>query len=150
MIVDRFEQWPLYAGLDGPFVRAFHFIESLLPGDLSPRNIEVDGDKMYSFIAEYTTKSPEKALWESHKKYIDICYIISGREIMEWAPADFLKQKGDYDPEKDIIFYDKTPGSPVGLSPGLFTINFPQDGHKPGCWFDGEDKLRKIVVKIKV
>jgi len=34
---------------------------------------------------EYQTKPREQGIWEAHRKYIDVQYMIQGSELMGWA-----------------------------------------------------------------
>ncbi|MCK7521454.1 MAG: YhcH/YjgK/YiaL family protein [Ignavibacteriales bacterium] len=66
---------------------------------------DIDGDKLYSPVSEYMTKNEEDAKYEAHRKYIDIQYVASGKELIGVAP---VSQMGEiltpYDETKDVEF----------------------------------------------
>jgi len=131
--------------------KAFDFLKSndLLKLDL--KRYDIDGDNLYATVSEYLTKNEEDARYEEHQKYIDIQYVVSGKELIGVAPET---QKRDvlepYDPGKDIEFMTVSDGQNLNATPALFFIFFPSDLHRPGLK-DGENaQVRKIVVKVRV
>ena len=44
--------------------------------------VEIEGKTIYSKLEKYTTKSVNEIMMEGHKKYIDIQYVISGKELI--------------------------------------------------------------------
>jgi YhcH/YjgK/YiaL family protein len=109
-----------------------------------------DPDKeVYAMVSEYETKNPEDARFESHQQYIDLQYIISGKEIIGWTNDKNLKVISPYSETKDITFYDFDGGTLLPASPDNYFIFFPDDIHKPCIKTKGSDKVRKVVVKIK-
>jgi len=131
--------------------KAFSFLKTSDLQGLELKRYDIDGDNLYAPVSEYLTKNEEDAKYEAHRKYIDIQYIINGKELMGVAP---LSQKKDilepYDSAKDIEFLTVTGGENYLALPGRFFIFFPEDAHRPGLK-DGENSpVRKIVVKVKV
>lgn len=106
-------------------------------------------DDVYATISEYETKNPEDANFESHRKYIDLQYIVSGKEMIGLTNDTGLHVISSYDETKDIAFYDFNGGKLLFASPAHYFIFFPQDRHKPCLKIGEQDKVRKIVVKIK-
>ena len=102
-------------------------------------------------VQEYDTAPSTEKRFESHLRYIDIQYIVDGKERMLHAAADTLKVDTPYNDEKDVAFYtDPEVSSSCLLLPGHFAIFFPADGHKPGVMAGGRDAVRKVVVKVRV
>ena len=62
----------------------------------------------YVLIQSYTTKLRNTAKYESHEKYYDIQYVISGKEIISIIPVEKLTIAQEYDAEKDITFYENS------------------------------------------
>ena len=131
--------------------KAFGFLKTSYLQDLELKRYDIDGDNLYALVSEYLTRNEEDAIYEAHRKYIDIQYIINGKELMGVAP---MSQKKDilapYDPERDVEFLTVTSGENQMALPGRFFIFFPEDAHRPALK-DGENSpVRKIVVKVKV
>ena len=57
------------------------------------------------------------------------------------------EQKGDYNPEKDVLFYNDPPEMHFGLRDRQFAILFPEDVHAPMI---GEGMIKKLVIKVKI
>lgn len=108
------------------------------------------GDSMFANVMEYETVDRPGARYESHRKYIDLQYTISGSELIEWSLARTLRPDGNYDAEKDLQFYLPSDSKTlVHMLPSHFGIFFPQDAHMPKLR-NGTDKLvYKLVVKIQ-
>lgn len=108
-------------------------------------------DHIYANVEEYTTKSRNSARFESHRKYIDIQYIISGSEKIIVDDVKELETMEKYVPDRDIAFYyDRGKGKEYELQEGDFLILYPEQGHMPCISIDEEDPqhVKKIVFKI--
>lgn len=44
---------------------------------------EIDGDRLFVNIVEYTTTTPEERFWEAHKNYLDVHVMIHGNEQID-------------------------------------------------------------------
>ncbi len=114
--------------------------------------VELDGQRMFAMIQEMESDDVENRKAESHEKYVDIQYSISGGERIGYAVLDEEAiVKTDMRPDKDVIFYE-TPQAEtfVEFKPGTFAIFFPTDIHRPGCLLKQKETIRKVVVKIHV
>ena len=131
--------------------KAFIFLKTNDLTALELKRHDIDGDNLYAPVSEYLTKNEEDARYEAHQKYIDIQYVVSGKELIGVAP---MSQKKDvleaYDSTKDIEFLTVTGGENLPALPDRFFIFFPDDAHRPGLK-DGENSpVRKVVVKVKI
>jgi YhcH/YjgK/YiaL family protein len=131
--------------------KAFNFLKSHDLSNMEVKRYDIDGDNLYAPISEYITKNPEDAKYEAHQKYIDIQYVISGKELIGIAPASKLKEVlAPYDASKDVELMSVDGGVNHNADPGKFFILFPDDLHSPGLK-DGENSpVRKVVVKVKI
>lgn len=107
-------------------------------------------DDVFATVSEYTTKNPEAALYESHQQYIDLQYIIDGKEYIGLTHDTSIPVSSPYNKEKDIAFYNFTGGTLLMATPETFFIFFPDDRHRPCIKIDENSKVKKIVLKIKV
>jgi len=152
MIVDNLSNSKMYYGLSNKFEKAFDFIKKTIEENLPVGKYEIDGTEVYGLVQEYTSKTEEQGKFEGHRKYIDIQYIISGIETIEVIDISKAKANTEYNNVKDIEFYDNNEktGSVV-LEDGEYAILYPNDIHKPGLAFKGENSpVKKIVVKVKI
>jgi YhcH/YjgK/YiaL family protein len=130
--------------------KAFAFLKSADLETIAPGKYVVDGDNVFISVTEGPTKDPEAARWEAHKKYIDIQYVIKGKEKMGVVPIEKAVVTVNFDTTKDIGFYtapDKD-SEYYEASSKAFLIFFPNDVHRPGIKVAGFDATKKLVVKI--
>ncbi len=107
-------------------------------------------DDVYITVSEYTTKNIEDADYESHKKYIDLQYIVSGEELIGLTRnQQMLKVISPYAEEKDIEFYEYNGGDLLSATPDRYFIFFPKDIHRPCIKMKENSIVKKVVVKIK-
>ena len=76
--------------------------------------------------------------------------LLSGEEIIGYAPALGLKAAGEFDESKDIVFFESV--AEIGrtlLTPGMFAVYFPHDAHAPGISAGAACAVKKVVIKIR-
>jgi YhcH/YjgK/YiaL family protein len=151
MIIDRIENHDQYP-LGKLWNTAFEFLKTVTPETACGKTI-LDGDNLFVMVDSYETKSRSAVKLETHRKYIDIQYMISGEETHEVFPANELTVSEPYPPEKDAQFYQvpKSHRTCINLQPGDFAVYFPQDAHLP-CLTTGNNPqvIKKVVVKIAI
>jgi YhcH/YjgK/YiaL family protein len=149
MIIDRLENWEHYHF--GPaWKRAFEFLMTLTPG-AEVKKYSLQGEEIFAQVASYETRTPETAVLETHRKYVDIQTVLSGSEKMECFSREGLAVDTPYDESKDAEFYKCSSPGPtrIDLSPGTFVMLYPQDAHMPGLMIEEKPELiKKVVVKI--
>ena len=130
--------------------QAFHFLKSANLKDLPLGKQELEGEHLFVSVAEYYGKQKPDALYESHKKYIDIQYVIEGEEIMGLTTLDKVAVRDPYNEAKDIAFYDFDGGDYLKATPENFFMFFPEDVHRPSITTGDSVLIKKIVVKILI
>lgn len=111
------------------------------------------GCLMYANLDRYETKPAEICYPEAHKRYVDVQYVVSGREYLGWCIKNpDLQVREEYDEKRDIMFYEGlVPESVCVLEPGDFVILEPRDVHRPcGMVGDKPEPVTKVVVKVCV
>jgi biofilm protein TabA len=95
-----------------------------------------------------TTAAESTAKFECHNAHIDIQVCISGKETIGWKPrGTCVAQRGEYNPEKDVLFYEDAPDMFFGLTDAQFAIFYPEDVHAPMI---GDAAIKKLVIKVKI
>ena len=90
----------------------------------------------------------EKVELEAHRRYIDIHVPLKSEETIGWAPVSALKHpRGEYDPEKDVLFYGDAANRLLHVKVGQMAVFFPDDAHAPNI---GLGNHRKLCIKIPV
>ncbi len=149
MIVDTLKNNKLYISMHPDFKKAFNFLEACSKEFPSVGRHIIDGDRIFALVQEYETTSAESNLWEAHRKYIDIQFILSGRELIGYSNIDHVSDFTPYNDEKDCILATKADHAVfIDMLPEYFTILYPSDVHKPKCIADQKIPVRKIVVKV--
>lgn len=111
--------------------------------DLLPDNM------MFCLVQEMGTEPAGQRRAESHLNYVDIQYLLSGRETIGVARAHPEHVTVEERREHDIVFYQHTVNeSMISLTPGMFAVFFPHDVHRPCCDTQRTSFLRKAVIKI--
>ncbi len=151
MILDTLEQSTAYEAISPRFAPAFNFLRQMsdrFPVGRHP----IDGDDVYAMVQSFATTDVTTRNYEAHRHYIDIQYLISGRETIYWAPLPKLTEVlMPYDAAKDAALFGLVPeGVPIAVRPGQFAIFFPEDGHIPGCIHETPCELYKVVVKVRI
>lgn len=150
MVLDTFKYKESYLSMNSRFITAFRFIEQCILHSPVAGRYELDGEKVYAMVQEYTTKPSQEVQWESHRRYIDIQFILSGQEIIESANISKMPEGTLYNSEKDYYKCSGVEGSPLLLNTNSFAIFFPQDMHK-ACVMAGEPApVKKIVIKVAI
>ena len=131
--------------------KAFKFLKESDLQNMELKRYDLDGNNLYVLLSEYMSKNEEDARYEAHRKYLDIQYVVSGKELIGIAPLAQMKDILEpYSEVKDIMFMTVNPGTNYKAMPDRFFIFFPEDLHRPGLK-DGENSpVRKAVVKVKI
>lgn len=146
MIVDSLKNYKNYVGLHPRFAKAFEYLLKADFATLADGRNEIDGDEMFLMMNRTELKKPEDALLEVHNRYIDIQLVIEGTETFGWKErSELTAPREEFNPEKDIQFFDDTPGTFYTLHEGQISIYFPEDGHAPQI---GKGPITKCIVKV--
>lgn len=150
MVFDHIERWRKY--FSGPIWEcAFEFLENIGP-DAEEGYTKLRGDDVFSRVMSYPTRTPEDAIIESHRDYIDIQMALVNAEGIHWFPTDSLEPEAAYDTENDRILYhhpDYVPAR-IDVHPRTFAVLFPDDAHMPQLIVnDTPGDVKKVVVKVK-
>lgn len=99
----------------------------------------------------YLTTTPDKAIIESHKSYIDFQLLIEGQELMETAHVQKLEVKSPYQKEKDlIVFHESSELQLLKMKTWDYAVFFPEDAHRSTLQYPSEMLVRKVVIKIPI
>lgn len=130
-------------------------VEFLLREDaryLEDGKYEIDGDRVFAMVQRYATAEVNPPKFEAHRKYIDVQCIMSGAEVIGWAPLGAMAVTEKYDAAKDVCFgfVPEASWSPVTLCAGELAVLYPEDAHAPKLPSGNPSQVEKIVVKVAV
>jgi YhcH/YjgK/YiaL family protein len=148
MIIDRIDNAHLYYAVNIKFKWVFDYLHQIDADTIPVGKYEIDGENMYALVQQYNTKLKEQGVWEAHRRYIDLQYVVQGVEGIGYANINHLRQ-GDYESSKDFLPL-RGEGDLVILHGGSFVILMPEDAHMPGMAIISPAPVRKIVIKISV
>jgi YhcH/YjgK/YiaL family protein len=148
MIIDTLANAGKYVAMHKRFAKAFEFIASQDLNAIEPGKYGIDGTDLHASVSLKDGVKQADAKFEAHNNYIDIQVCPSGTEQLGWKPRNTCTQpKGEYNTEKDVIFYNDQPDTYFQLQAGQFAIFFPEDVHAPMI---GEGPIKKLVLKVKL
>jgi len=132
------------------FKKAIEFLRRPDIHNMADGRVDIDGQHVFALVQRYETIKTDAPKFEYHRKYIDIQYIVSGKEVIGWAPAEGMTITEAYDMEKDICFgtVPKEEITPVYLQAGQLAVFYPEDGHAPKLAAGAPSHVVKIVVKV--
>ncbi|MFO7542376.1 MAG: YhcH/YjgK/YiaL family protein [Thiobacillus sp.] len=148
MILSTLAEADRWLALHPLFASAFDFLRHTDLNGLEPGKHPVQGEQMFVIVEACAGRTRAEAKLECHRRFIDIQLVLEGVDEMGWKPvAACLDPATDYDPARDIRFFNDTPSSWVATPPGSFCVFFPEDAHAP---LVSTGMIRKVVVKIAV
>ena len=148
MIFDTIEHIDTYKGIHPGVFKGLEILRDTDFSVLENKRYYVDGEKLFFFLTTYETQLVNDTP-EAHIKYIDIQCLLYGKEQMNVGALEDMTNEVLPRPEGDIRFYHG-PTDTVTLCPGKFAVLFPGDTHAPNIAVDKPEKVRKVVVKVKV
>ena len=149
MVLDSLKNSAAYYGLSPRIKQAFELFAQVDWTKAEAGVHELDGRTIFANVQVRGLKTKEEAKLEVHDKYIDIQILVEGaEEAFGWADRSTLvAPKGEFNAEKDILFFDDAPQTYYTMRPGQFTILLPEDAHAP---LVGEGEIRKVILKVLV
>ena len=153
MIFDNIKNAAKFYFFGERFKKGFEFILNNDLKSLKCGKYEI-ADGVFANVQELETKLPHLAKFEAHREYIDIQYVISGCERMDFSFIDNFVGEISYDEQKDVEFLslrdDVLSANTINVKTGEFAVFFPYDVHAPMLSPDSAcEKIKKVIVKIK-
>ena len=148
MIVDQLQNTSMYYHISDRIKTALRYLQETDLVATAPGRYDIAGDDVFVMIQEYDSKPEEEVAWEAHRLYLDVQYVVSGKENMGFANTGRL-QAGEYDGENDFLPLEGE-GDFIEMRAGTFMILAPQDAHRPGVAVTGPQPVKKAVVKVRI
>ena len=151
MIIDHLANAAKYTSLHPLFAQAFEYINSIDLATIEDGKYEI-ADGLKAIVSDKAGKTAEESIakFECHDKNIDIQLCIRGKETIGYKPRNTCTApKGEYNPEKDVMFYGDAPDMYFQLTNNQFGIFYPEDVHAPMIDADGQP-IKKLVIKVRI
>jgi len=110
---------------------------------------EIDGDRLFVNVVEYTTTTAEERFWEAHRQYLDLHLMLRGTEQIDLNFIQNMDVK-DFVEKDDFLPMDGEKNSSVILRDGDFLICYPSDGHRTAVAVDEPETIKKAIFKIRI
>ena len=152
MIVYKLTEFAKNPNLSPRMRKAVDFLLKPETAALPDGTYQIEGRNIYAQVQTYVTTNPSKILYEAHKKYVDLQYIVEGMETIYCLNLEDIRIVRPYDEKYDICFgLPRTEeGVPLKLNAGDMSVFFPEHAHAPKLLLSGSHRVKKIVIKIAV
>ena len=119
------------------------------------QNLEVGkyelGDGCYVAVSEYESKQCGEIVYEAHRAYLDIQFLLYGKESIFLTDKNSAVCTREYDFENDYALYASEKGDEKILKAGELMVLYPEDLHSPcHATDDIPCKVKKFVFKIVI
>jgi YhcH/YjgK/YiaL family protein len=150
MITDTLSNADLYCSTNSWLKKSFEYLKTISKD--TPVGAYEIAPGLMAHVSEYETTPQFKYGWETHKKYIDIQFCLTGKEYIKWMPlSEKLSPTIEYDEAKDRTFYDcNGEQALITVKEDVFALFFPEDAHAPQIMIEKPEKVKKVVIKVPV
>lgn len=131
---------------------AFEFLNTKDLLNMKPGKYVIDSGNVTAEISEGPAKDIKDVQWEAHRDFNDLQYVIQGKARMGVASVDDNSAvvTVPYSPDNDIMHFSNDEGQYYDADPGTFFIFSPQEMHRPAIKVPGSNKIKKVVIKVRV
>lgn len=120
------------------------------PQEQAPGRVELRGDDIFMNVMQFATQSSTEKKAEQHEQYIDIQWLLTGEERIQFGVADSARQCEEMHVEEDYqLCREIADCQTITLRPGMFAVFMPGEPHKPGCSVGEPQEIKKVVVKVR-
>ena len=128
--------------------KAIEYLKNTNFNNLPDGKINIDNE-IWANLQTYYTK--EDALFEAHRKYIDIQFMLAGQEKISVCDYKNCTTEIAYDEDKDIEVLTANSWDDIEMKTGDFLILYPENAHKPSISINNDvHHVRKLVIKVPV
>ena len=110
---------------------------------------EIDGERLFVNIVEYTTTAAKERFWEAHRKYLDVHVMLHGTEQIDLNFIQNMDVK-EFVEKDDFLPMDGEKNSSVVLRDGDILICYPSDGHRTAVAVEEPEKIKKAIFKVRI
>ena len=152
MVFDSIENAKYYYGLGKGIETALKYFESFDPADYVNERVYLDGENVFVNRPIYETAPNPAPLFEAHREYIDVMFVVEGEEKFYVKPVERLAHiTQQYDPKGDALLARLEDDAAAFRFPkGYFCIFMPQDAHCPAQMWDKPVQVKKMIAKVKM
>lgn len=149
MIYGNDKQLSKFSFLEDKIQVCFEYLKSHNFNEMELGRYEIDGSNIYMNLDEYTTTTIDNRIWEAHKNYLDIHYMVTGAEQMDFSFLENMTQT-EYRTESDLMILTGNADGSAILKAGDFMICYPDDVHRTAVQVGEPALVRKAVFKVRL
>lgn len=148
----------IYAGMDTDrsiypkaIQQALTFLAEHDIAGMAPGKYPIMGDKMFAVVVDVQLAETENVKPEAHRTYIDVQYWPERATRFGIFPLSEQSVAVEEHPENDVWYYQAEPDESFLIGrPNHFAVFFPDDVHRPDLCVQGNETIRKCVVKVEM
>ena len=149
MILDNIKNLEKYEKVHDQIKNILTFLKNFDKNDFKTGRIDINNN-LFASLQTYEPLESSKKDFEVHKDYIDLQYLVTSSERIDFATEDSYGKTYEMDKDGDFFLTNDIANfSKLILNEGDFAIFFPGEFHKPGCALEKSGEVKKIVFKIK-
>jgi len=149
MILDTIARRSAYAEM-GRLSLLLEYLAAVTPERFPADTVELMGRQVFANPVTLTTKPEDACVFEAHRRYADVHYIIEGCEKIVVADVAGATLRGTFDTVSDFGLFDCRGGTACILHPGDFLVCFPHDAHRVAIAPGEPAAVRKLVGKFLI
>ena len=149
MIYDQIANIERYQGLQKGIDVLIDWLKEHDYKALPTGRTDILGDKVFANVQEPTTRNPEEARFESHRRYMDLQVDVDGREAFRVAQGP-VTGRTEFDEANDYDLEDAERYVQGDLDDDRFVVYMVGEPHMPNVAFpgDGPRTIKKICFKV--
>ncbi len=148
MIKDSIEHLTAYTSVHPHIQNIIRYMQHTNLTALEVGTYPIIGNELYVMKNISETVCKDDGIWESHKNYIDLQYVLKGGTYFGYSRAETLSATSEYDAPKDIQLFAGT-GDFIHLTSGDFILFSPQEAHMCNICYGKTALVEKVVFKIQ-
>jgi YhcH/YjgK/YiaL family protein len=151
MIYDKLDNAQYYYGISPRVEKALRFLRETDLVKLDEGKHPIDGEDVVVNVYQSTTKPYAEAKLETHDVFLDLHYLVEGKEDILCGFVQDTTKIIEEKPDIDCRFYEGF-SRPIPIGATRFLLVFPSDTHAPGLNHQDKETQtnKKILIKIKV
>ena len=149
MIFGNIKNLQEYSFLEGQIKKCFTYAAENDLLSFEKGKHEIDGNRLFVNIVEYTTTQAEERFWEAHKKYLDVHLMLRGQEQIDLNFIQNMEVK-EYVEDSDFVPMDGAKNCSVVLRAGDYLICYPSDGHRTAVAAEEPEVIKKAIFKVQI
>lgn len=127
---------------------AQEWLDTVDQEQLEDGNYVITEGHMFANVQSYDTCEITERHFESHKEFVEVQYLIHGKELFAVTSLDHLVKAGE-EKELDNYFYEfPKEYSSIILNPGQFLVLMPSDGHASRGKVGNSEYVKKVIFKF--